>query len=336
MNGLKVHGLKAKREIKFVYWTIPESGRKKQKKLFTIEKVWQKHAGPIEEFVDYTVNGDYILLKYYTYPFERHEELWHMMDPAPVEIKLPNIALFWGKNGSADDRLQHGDGWIMDTNTNSQFLVRACKMEMIHSRENFVIVFSGFDAPKYLHRITTTTSQSSGLYHFIRLSVVGENANAKTLLMVEELKFNEFEEDKEMRVFDLSTAQRLFTQRYGEHSSFVCSRNTLWHKLSDIELDHVRAKLLWINWNGKDWSISETVVPLPVDGQKTTLRSVTETRILWDVEGEKVNYFISYDYLLPDRVGTLINTDKSTWLDNFYTEDYQSEDTDEEDDEDGS
>ena len=67
---------------------------------------------------------------------------------------------------------------------------------------------------------------------------------------------------------------------------------------------------------------------------KTTIRAVTDTRILWEVAGVRANYYISYDYLLPDLAHTLINSDKKTWLKEFYKEDAkqdtEDEDTDDE------
>ena len=333
----------------FIYYTIPEIGGRKRKKIYNFEL-----SEELKAYQDYCVNGDYILLKYesfqYTeFGYTRHEELWHMMDPSPMQIELPNLALFFGENEYAllEDFLGRlGNGWIMDTNKNSQFSVRPCKREIseshiIESRQDFVLVFSLFDAPKYLHRISAMVLDwaSSGWHKYdIHMTVVGENVNAKTLLMVDcdKLGYNELGENQEMRAFDLSTGQVLFSRRYGEHSSFVCSQNTTWHSLYDIDFDRVEAKLLWTNWNGKDWSISEKVVPLPIIGNETTLKSVTDTRILWHVEGEKgrTDYYFSYDYLLPDIEGSLLNTDKSTWLDNFHKEDCRmsESDTEEEDD----
>ena len=269
-----------------------------------------------------------------------------MMDPAPVQIELPDIALFWGENGSTKgcSGFRLGGGWMMDTNKNSQFLVRACRsemqppqakcfMDMMGSREDYVLVFSGFDDPKYLHRITTTTYQSSGFHGFgISLTVVGENENAKTLLLVdcEELEFNELEEDKETRVFDLETGQALFTRRYGEFTKFVCSRYSL-RGLDEDDYCGV-SRLMWINWNGKELTICEKDVPLPISGEETRLQSVTDTRILFAVVGHKGTYHISYDYILADKSDKhLINSDKSTWKENFIKEDYKSSDEEEDD-----
>ena len=327
----------------------------------------------ILELEDYCVNGDYILLRYTTFAdsfsgsITTKEELWRMADPAPMHIALPNVELFCSQNESIDEMI-NGGGWLFDTNTNSQFLVKACKAEMETEDENmatdeyFVLVFKGFDAPKFLHRINTTPYRCFDLH----LTVVGENLNAKTLLMVERVSFqsfwqpeieteegfgnfsdeehpiiriqirnpygpeecdrrlNEFGEELEMSAFDLASGQRLFTRPYGKHTSFVPSRRTVWFDL--FERDCV-AKLLWINWNGTDLAISESNVPLPVNRMKTTIRAVTETRILWDVAGENANYYISYDYLLPDLGRSLINSDKKTWLKEFYKED-GTEDTD--------
>ena len=300
------------RKLKFAYWTIPESGRRKTKKLYTIEP-----TKTFLEFQDYCVKGEYVLLKYKTLAgcfdsktFEIvkiQEELWRMVDPTPTPINLPNVDLFCRENESID-KMINGGGWLFDTNKNSQFLVKACMAKMQTDKakmEYFVVVFGGFDDPEYLRWINITAYRSFQLH----LTVVGENKDAKTLLMVERVPYhstvqpeigydpvegesllNEFGGQQEMRGFDLATGEELFIWGYGKHSSFVPSRKTVWFDL--LERDCL-AKLLWINWNGKKLRISESDVPLPVNRVKTTIRAVTDTRILWEVAGEsQLLYFV--------------------------------------------
>ena len=67
----------------------------------------------------------------------------------------------------------------------------------------FFLVFSGFDEPEYLYRITTTAYHSIDL----NLTVVGENINAKTLLIVEWVSFQFPEREQEVCAFDLATGK---------------------------------------------------------------------------------------------------------------------------------
>ena len=169
-----VNGHQKMHKLKFVYWTIPETGRTMTRKSYTI-----KPTNLITEFHDYCVNGDYILLKYTSlsvqnFKMRKQEELWRMADPAPIQIGLPNVHSFCSEKEFTNELIDHGTGWLFDTNKNSQFLVKACRTKIQIEDAYFVLVFTGFDAPKFLHEIITTAYRSFDLH----LTVVGENKHA--------------------------------------------------------------------------------------------------------------------------------------------------------------
>ena len=238
------------------------------------------------------VNGKTILFNYLRTRRdpEVNWELWDVASSLPVQIPLPNCDSFL-----AEEEREMQCDWLLDSNDTSELLVATFHRNGFFK---FVLVFEGFLAQKYLHRIEMPSNMV--VYHHYRsnlmLTVVGDGTVKRTVLVGCAISpFN-------VHVIDLLKGQVVLTSRlstfHGMTGPFLFpleGQDEFEVTGEQHELDTKR-----INWDGKNWTLSTHLVPRPrkVEELETAIvHTITETRVLWDLPG---NYGSSRNFAVCD------------------------------------
>jgi hypothetical protein len=155
--------------IKMELHTIPKVGSRLKTATYIIPK-------NIIDIQDITVSGQYALVKGKSLrggAFGQPYELWNLNFTKCEEIPLPDCSLYLPENIRRRRRTKQ---WLLDTNKDSQFLVAIIQelAPTAYQRHapniTHVLVFSGLNAPTFLHRF-----QHFNLRDAVRLAVTGDS-----------------------------------------------------------------------------------------------------------------------------------------------------------------
>ena len=237
----------------------------------------------------YTLNGNVALVTYQSQLGTVNFELWHLSHPS-VQLTLPNCdsCLIEGEYFMESDLLD----WLLDTNSNSEYLVRLYCRDSIAI---FVLVFDGFTSCKYRHRITMPLNVEEDN---INLRILGTGKDAKTVLTAQT------ENPYRFYVYDLSNGQKVLTiplDRYhtccGQYLFPTHELNIHDHRLGGVDVIQIDCK-------SQNWSISTNFAYFPPVEDYLLIRlvKVTETQTMWlkDDINDGSSTSIICDYLLND------------------------------------
>lgn len=272
--------------------------------------VWRDAASRLEFF---QFNGNVALLQYESQLGNRTRfELWHLSHPA-VQLTLPDCDSFVTE---VESRITSESGyldWLLDTNSNSQYLVRRYAS---HNTTMFVLIFDGFTSSKYCHRISMP-NQFFGVPvdgfiggDEIHLRIIGSGKDAKTVLTAQSSQYKFY-------VYDLSNGQLVLniplTRSHINYDSltydfgschYIFPTNTL------TDEDHMKGgvDVIRIEWNGENWTTCTTFACYPRLEEYSSMKliKVTDTQTVWKVNDFNFEphlvktYCILCDYLLND------------------------------------
>ena len=274
----------------------------------TGQKLWKDAAKRLRYF---QVNGNVALVQYdsqleTTENLEAKFELWYLTHPT-VQLKLPNCESLLTKEESLMTPVSKYLDWLLDTNSNSQYLVRRCVSDYTTM---FVLVFHGFTSSKYCHRITMPrTLILNGFVgdDEIHLRTVGSGKDAKTVLTAQSSQYQFY-------IYDLSTGDMVLkiplSRSYINYQSmtydFGCCPY-LFPTETLMEEDHIRGgvDVMRIDCTGEKLTISTTFAAYPHLEEYNSIKliKVTDTQTVWKVDDEGPRgreYCIICDYLLND------------------------------------
>ena len=185
--------------------------------------------------------------------------------------------------------------WLFDTNPNSEFLLAVFKKGVYCE---FVIVFEGFNSPKYICRIPLPDVVYS---ISLNLIVVGEQT-----VLVRESRDDQSEVCWPV-IYNLSTGQAVSCPYQMSDNGQMPEITEFGFRIIDSFLVPVSGPLRpeasdldtgWVNRidsNGTEWNISTLYISLPpsTNGETPQLDYVTDTQLVW----AGADYFIVRDYL---------------------------------------
>ena len=235
----------------------------------------------------------------------QHYELWSLCDSS-VQLLLPNYDSLLSEEQLELISLQRRQcNWLLDTNPNSEYLMLLYSTESaVRNTVRFVLVFSGFTSPKYLHRIAMPANvgdyNESESRRDLHILIVGSGRNAKTVLTAQT------KDPYQFFVYDLASGQTLLSIALGRHHSI--STQYLFPTEVLTAEDHLLGgvNVIQIDCKKEHWTASTTFVSHPdVDEYEAMkLVQVTDTQTLWQIDNRDL---IICDYLLNDF---------NFWLDN--------------------
>ena len=233
----------------------------------------------------YQINRNVALIEYKSIVGNYHCELWHLSHPS-VQLKLPDCDPFLTENERQKKESYQGlVDWLLDTTSNSEYLIRLYREDDIY----FVLVFDGLTSFKYTKRITMPENVRGG----IGMQIFGSGKNAKTVLTVHN--------QSQFFVFDMSNGQMVLTiplsQSHTSSGQYLFPTDLIVGE--DILLGGV--DVIRIDCDGQNWTTSTMFATFPhieeeIDDIHLQLEEVTETQTLWR---EGYEYYLC-DYLLNE------------------------------------
>lgn len=296
-----------------------------------------KHAlSQTEFFHRFQVNGEYILT---TYTKEedwnssrRESELWKM-GTSSVQLSLPDCNPHLTK-----DEKRMNCRWIMDRK--EEILVAQFVYLSEYdgdSPDEFVLVYQGFNSPKFLHRIVLPVDCNSVDPASVRLTTVGEWGCTRTVLIARHF----IQDLYQLHIFDVLTGVMAATgprvnydeDRY-EYSDYQhVSGEYIFCALDISPSDVARGATTFyrITWNGKSYKVFDHDLSLPSDATECyatpsastpthalRLREITDTQVLWEVgENEQLWNHSDWNGLqdVPDDSFYMLHDE---YLDEFF------------------
>ena len=243
----------------------------------------------------YQINGNVALVKYESTLKTVHDELWNLTHPAVQQI-LPNCDPFL-----TDEEIEMKSrtgfwfneqlkcNWSLDTNSNSQYLVRRYENLICAF---FVLVFDRLSS-KFILRITMP--ENVGTYN-MNMEIIGSGKRAKTVLTAQT------GHPYQCFVYDMSTGQTLLTIPLGR--DHLISSHFLFPKGELMYEDHLLGgvNVIRIECDGENWTTSTTFASYGhvEEYDEMKLIEVTDTQTLWQVDCNSTSYLNHCDYLLND------------------------------------
>ena len=276
--------------------------------------------------LDYQINGNVSFVQYEAQDRHFHCDLWYLTEPEgylisgylPYSKHQPHCHSFLTKEESELTEVGH---CILDTNSNSKYLVKLCTDKWPNNElVKFVVVFDGYTF-KNGHRIQMPENV---LFNGINMTIVGAGKDAKTVLTaLTNAPFKFF-------AFDMSNGETLLEiLLYREHTSsdqYLIPHSWLTPWLT--EADHVLGgvDVIRIEYNGENLTTSDFFASYGhvEEYDRIRLVQVTETQTLWEVDCVNGSYSIVCDYLLTD-----LDTDRFNYNnDNILSDTDSDTDTD--------
>ena len=244
----------------------------------------------------YQINGNVALIKYESELETVHDELWNLSHPSVQQI-LPNCDPFLTdeenemksqiKSHWTNEQLKCN--WSLDTNPNSQYLMRVYS---IRGCAMFVLVFDGFTS-QFPLRITMPDNVRA---YNMNMEIIGSGKNAKTVLTAQT------DDPNQCFVYDMSNGHTLLTILLGR--DHLISSHYLFPKGALTDEDHLigGVNLIRIECNGENWTTSTTFASYGhvEEYDEMKLIEVTDTQTLWQVDCNSTSYLKHCDYLLND------------------------------------
>ena len=283
VNGLSIH---------FKLWDKGDTTAEPRKFIITPDVAPQ--------FVwDYQINGNVALVKYESQDGSDHYDLWYLTEPEgylisgylPDSDHQPHCEPFLTAEESAFTTYCD---WLLDTNSNSEYLVIPCSDE---SRVIFVVVFDRFTL-KNGHRIQMP--ENLQYRDCLNMRIVGSGKDATTVLTAK--TSNRYGDICTFFVYDLSNGETLLKipldRKHTSFGQYLFPTNWLTNE------DRARGgvDVIRIDYNGKKWTTSTSFASYGhvEEYDPVRLLQVTDTQTLWQLAATDGGYSIVCDYLLTE------------------------------------